>query len=72
MITIFKNGYMEILKDESRYVIRYDSGDIGGTIREVEVTEEEAIRAQESDDAAYWVIIHHRNIERLGEDYMNR
>ncbi len=72
MKTIYKNDWLEILEHEGTYTIRYDSGDIGGKIRETEVTEEEAMRAQESDNAAYWVIIHHQNIEEFGEDYMNR
>ncbi len=69
---IYKDDSMEIFEHNGIYTIRYDSGDHFGTIREIEVTEEEAMRAQESEDAAYWVIIHRRNIERLGEDYMNR
>ncbi len=69
---IYKDDSMEIFEHNGIYTIRYDSGDHFGTIREIEVTEEEAMRAQESEEAAERIIIHHQNIELFGEDYMNR
>ena len=72
MITIYRNYWLEIFKDDERYVIRYNSGDHFDSIREIEVTEEDAMRAQEGDEAAYWVITHYKNVEQFGEEEMNR
>ena len=72
MTSIYKNDWLEIFEHDGAYMIRYDSGDIGGTLIERIITKEEAIRMQESVEAADMVIWHHKNIERLGEDYMER
>lgn len=72
MTIIYKNGWMEIFECDGKYFIRYDSGDHFGRIRELEVTKEDALRAQEGDEAAYWVLTHYENVEQFGEEEMNR
>ncbi len=72
MNTIYKNDWLEIFENEGTYTIRYDSGDIGGTVIERAITQEEAIRAQESAEAITEILNKYDNIELFGEDYMNR
>lgn len=72
MITIYKNYWMEIFKDRAMYIIRYNTGDHFNRTKERIVTEEEAMRAQESDDAAMEILDKYDNIELFGEDYMIR
>ena len=72
MNTIFKNDWMEIYTCNNAYFIKYNSGDLINSIREIEVSEEDAKRAQESGEAAYHIILHYDNIAMYGEDYLER
>lgn len=55
--TIFSDFGIEIFKREERYFIRYDAGEIVVQIREEEITEEEATKAQKSEESAYEVLL---------------
>ena len=57
MEIIFQNDWMQILQDNSKYIIQYNSGDLINSIREVEVSKADAEKAQTSDQNAYEVII---------------
>ena len=72
MELIFRYYWMEIFKDEDKYVIRYDSGDLFGTIAEIVVSEQDAILAQVNEKEAEKVILHYMNIASYGEDYLER
>ncbi len=72
MELIFSGYGVEIHKQEGRYFLTFDAGGIVDEYKTFEITQDEAMRAQESGEDADWVINHYKNIERLGEDYMNR
>ncbi|MCL2083444.1 MAG: hypothetical protein FWH04_09480 [Oscillospiraceae bacterium] len=63
MEIIFENDWMQIKKTNGRYVIQYDSGAHFDNIKETEVSEEDAILAQKSEEEAEKVIIKYQNIE---------
>ena len=63
METIFKNDWLEISKENDNYKILYNSGDHADSINEVEVTEEDAILAQQGDIDAEKIIIKYQNIK---------
>lgn len=54
---IFSGFGIEIFKRDGRYFIRYDAGEIAVQIREEEITEEEAAKAQKSEGGAYEVLL---------------
>lgn len=54
---IFSNYGVEIIKREGRFLIRYDAGEIVVEVREDEITEEEAAKAQKSEKDAYEVLL---------------
>ncbi len=72
MELIFSGYGVEIHKQEERYFLTFDAGGIVDEYKTFEITQDEAMRAQESGEDADRIIIHHRNIEDFGEDYMNR
>lgn len=72
MEVVYKTDWMEILKDEEKYYIRYDSGELVSRILKIEVSEEDAKKAQKSEEAAYRVILHYQNMAMFGEDYLER
>lgn len=55
--TIFSDFGIEIFKRGERYFIRYDAGEIAMQFREDEITEEEAVKAQECEESAYKVLL---------------
>ena len=55
--TIFSGFGIEIFKRDRRYFIRYDAGEIVVQLREDEITEEEAAKAQKSEENAYEVLL---------------
>jgi len=63
MEVIFKTDWMEISKTAGSYKIQYNSGDMINSIKEIEVSEEDAVLAQKNDQEAYNVIIKYQNIE---------
>jgi len=63
MEIIFENYWMKIRKAENKYSIQYNSGDLIDSTREIDISEEDAIIAQQSEKDAYNVIIKHQNIE---------
>jgi hypothetical protein len=54
---IFTGHGIRVLKIDSRFFIDYDAGGIAVQIRQVEVSEQEAERAQLSERDAYEVLI---------------
>lgn len=54
---IFCDYGIEVFFRDGRYYIRVDSGEIASRIIELEVSEEDAKRAQLSENDAYHVII---------------
>jgi hypothetical protein len=54
--TIF-DGHVLILKRDGKYFIRYEAGGSAGYLEDLEVTEEEAQRAQKSWDEAYDIVV---------------
>ena len=57
MENVFSDYGIEIFKGDGKYFLRYDSGEIVSKLMEIEISEEDAIRAQLSEKDAYWVII---------------
>lgn len=55
--TIFSGFGIEIFKRDGRHFIRYDAGEIAVQFREDEITEEEATKAQTSEESAYEVLL---------------
>lgn len=55
--TIFSGFGIEVFKRDGRYFIRYDAGEIAVQFREDEITEEEAAKAQKSEESAYEVLL---------------
>ncbi len=72
MELIFSGYGVEIHKQEERYFLTFDAGEIVDEYKTFEISQEEAVRAQQSGEDAYRIIIHHQNVELFGEDYMNR
>jgi len=57
MEKIFSDYGIEIFKSNGQYFLRYDSGEIVSRLVDIEISEEDALRAQLSEKDAYWVII---------------
>jgi hypothetical protein len=60
---IFEDYGIEIFADGDKRHIRYDDGGIVAHFNVIEVSEEDALLAQQSDEDAYNVIIKYQNIE---------
>ncbi|MDQ0092032.1 hypothetical protein J2T12_005476 [Paenibacillus anaericanus] len=56
MESIFSGYGIEIIERDKKLFIQYDAGEIVDLMIEVEVTEDESIKAQRSDTDAYEVI----------------
>lgn len=63
MEIIFENYWMRISRTRDKYNIKYNSGDLMDSVREIEVSEEDALLAKQSDKDANSVIIKYQNIE---------
>jgi len=57
MEKVFEEYGIEIFRDNGRYVLRYDSGEIVSRLEDIAISEEDAFRAQVSEEDAYRVII---------------
>ncbi|RUT44530.1 hypothetical protein EJP82_18130 [Paenibacillus anaericanus] len=64
METLFSGYGIEIIERDKKLFIQYDAGEIVDLMIEVEVTEDESIKAQKSDTDAYEVIIKLQNEKR--------
>ena len=62
MQRIFENDWMMIVKQDDKYMIQYNSGDLTNSTQEIVVTEIDALKAQESPESAYDVIIKYQNL----------
>lgn len=62
MQKIFEDYGIEIITKNGKYYIKYDAGEIVENIDEIEVSEEDANRAQRSEEDAYNVILEYQNI----------
>ena len=58
---IFSDFGIEILKRSERLYLSYDAGELIVNMKEIEITKEECIKAQKSEDDAYEVILNHQN-----------
>ena len=56
---IFCDYGIEIFKRDGHFFIKYDAGEIVGRFEEVEVSEQEARKAQKSESDAYRVLLKH-------------
>jgi len=63
---IFENDWMRIIKQDDKYVIQYNSGDLTNSTQEIVVSEIDALKIQESPESAYDVIIKYQNLELFG------
>lgn len=63
METVYKNDWMQIFKKGEQYIIQYNSGDLINSVKEIEVSKSDAIKAKESDQSAYEVIIKYQNLQ---------
>lgn len=54
---VFEGHGIEVLKRGARFFIRYDAGEIAVQMKEVEVSEKEAAKAQQGEPQAYEVIL---------------
>ena len=63
MEMLFKNDWLQINKENNSYKIIYNSGDHINSVKEIEVSGEDALLAQRSDSDAENVIIKYQNIE---------
>ncbi len=59
----YKNDWMQIIKKGEQYIIQYNSGDLINSIREIEVSKDDALKAQKSEQNAYEVILKYQNLE---------
>jgi hypothetical protein len=55
---------IEIINRSERYYLRYDAGELVVKMVEIEITEDEAGRAQLSEKDAYEVILAHQLLDR--------
>jgi hypothetical protein len=58
---IFTGYAIEIFKRHGKFFVRYDAGGVVVNIVEKEITEEEAIKAQKSEQDAYEMLIEREN-----------
>ncbi len=63
MEIVYKNDWMQIIKKGEQYIIQYNSGDLINSIREIEVSKDDALKAQKSEQNAYEVILKYQNLE---------
>ena len=63
MVIVYKNDWMQIIKKGEQYIIQYNSGDLINSIREIEVSKDDALKAQKSEQNAYEVILKYQNLE---------
>lgn len=63
MEMVYKNDWMQIIKKGEQYIIQYNSGDLINSIREIEVSKDDALKAQKSEQNAYEVILKYQNLE---------
>ena len=63
MEIVYKNDWMQIIKKGEQYIIQYNSGDLINSIREIEVSKADALKAQKSEQSAYEVILKYQNLE---------
>ena len=63
MEIVYKNEWMQIIKKGEQYIIQYNSGDLINSIREIEVSKDDALKAQKSEQNAYEVILKYQNLE---------
>lgn len=63
MMIIFKNDWMKLMRIEDKYILQYNSGDLINSIKEIEISELDATKAQKDDQSAYEVIIKYQNLE---------
>lgn len=64
MEIVFQSDWMQVIKKGEKYSIQYNSGDLINSINEIEVTKLDAMKAQESDQSAYEIILKYQNLQQ--------
>lgn len=64
MEVIFQGYNIEISKDGEKYFLTFDEGRFAIKLRTIEITKEEAMKAQESVEGSYQVVIDFQNREQ--------
>lgn len=54
---VFSDFGVEIIERDGRFFVRYDSGEIAAQFREDEISRDEAVKAQRSEEDAYEVLL---------------
>lgn len=67
MEVIYEKDWMQIFNNDEQYIIRYNSGDLMNSMRDISVTKADALKAQESDQMAYEIILKYQNLEQFPE-----
>ena len=65
MEMVYKNDWMQIIKESEQYIIQYNSGDLINSIEEIAVSESDAVKAQENEQSAYEIIIKYQNLQNF-------
>ena len=63
MEIIYKSDWMQVVKRGEQYSIQYNSGDLINSVNEIEVSKQDALKAQEGDQSAYEIIIRYQNLQ---------
>jgi len=63
--SIFSDFGIEIIRRENLYFLRYDSGGIVVRMEEIEIFEDDVVRAKQSEQSAYDVILRIRDPNKL-------
>jgi hypothetical protein len=67
MKRIFENAWMRIEEDGGQHCLKYNSGDLTNSQKEIFISEEDALIAQQSNLAAENIIHKYFNLETRGE-----
>lgn len=67
MEKVFEGYGIGIVKKDEKLFLRYDAGEIVSDYREIEISQEDAEKAQKSSQGAYEVIIAYQNKNIYGE-----
>jgi hypothetical protein len=68
MVKILEDDGIELYKDNNKYFLRYDAGELMIKMKNLQILEQEAERVIENPDSAYEIIIGYQNKGIYGED----
>ncbi|HBF38811.1 MAG TPA: hypothetical protein DDW50_16020 [Firmicutes bacterium] len=67
MEVIFENSWLELLKRDGKYFLRFDAGELAVQMQELEITPEEAAKVRKNPDDAYPIILKYQNKALFGQ-----